>query len=206
MSSFLSNLEWRNATKAFDASRTVSAEQATQIQDAIRMAPTSFGLQPFRVEIITSADLKAQISPLAWHQKQITTCSHLMVFAGRSNGKARIDQYFTQISGNDAAKRANFKDYEGMMNGSLGGRSPVEMQAWAAKQAYIALGFAMAACAELQVDSCPMEGFNAAEVDKLLGFDAETHSVAMLAIGFRDPAVPPMPKFRFAKTDLFSSR
>jgi nitroreductase / dihydropteridine reductase len=206
MNTFLSNLEWRNATKAFDTTQKVSAEHLGNVLTAIQMAPTSFGLQPFIVDVIESADVKAQISPFAWHQKQITTCSHLLVFSARLNAKARIDQYFAERSGNNASVRENFKEYEGMMNGALGSRSPAELHSWAAKQAYIALGFAMAACAELQLDSCPMEGFDPNGVDKVLAFDSETKSAALLAIGYRDAAVPPMPKFRFSQSNLIRRR
>jgi nitroreductase / dihydropteridine reductase len=206
VTTFLNNLDWRHATKAFDPSRKVSAEHLGKIFTAIRMTPTSFGLQPYCVDVIESADVKAQIAPLAWNQKQITTCSHLLVFSSRKNAKGRIDQYFTERSGNNAEARAKFKEYEDMMNGALGGRSPVEIQGWAAKQAYIALGFALAACAELQVDSCPMEGFSPEALDKLLNFDADTNSVALLTIGYRDPAAPPMPKFRFSQADLIRQR
>jgi nitroreductase / dihydropteridine reductase len=203
MSSFLQNLEWRHATKAFEPSKKVADADLAHVQNAIRMTPTSFGLQPFRVDIIASTDLKEKIAPLAWNQKQITTCSHLLVFSARTNVGARIDQYFSQLSGNDAAVRANFKDYEGMMHGSLDPRTPEQLQGWASKQAYIALGFALAACAELKLDSCPMEGFSNEALDKLLGFDGETKSAALLAIGYRDPAAALMPKFRFSQADLF---
>jgi nitroreductase / dihydropteridine reductase len=206
MSTFLQGLEWRHATKAFDTSRKVSSDQLQQVQAAIRMTPTSFGLQPFRVDVIESAALKTQIEPLAYHQKQITTCSHLLVFSARINASARIDQYFSTLSGNDATVRARFKDYEGMMHGALDARTPDQLHAWAAKQAYIALGFAMAACAELRIDSCPMEGFAPPELDKLLGFDSDTKSVALLGLGYRDPAVTPMPKFRFPANDLIHTR
>jgi nitroreductase / dihydropteridine reductase len=206
MSTFTGNLEWRNATKGFDSARKVDAAAFAKIKAAIRMAPTSFGLQPFQVEVIESAELKAKIAPLAWNQPQITTCSHLLVFCARRNATARIDQYFTERSGGNADARAKFKDYEGMMNGSLGPRTPEQLQVWAAKQAYLALGFALAACAELQIDSCPMEGFSGPDLDKLLGFDADTTSHAILTIGYRDPAIAPMPKFRFAESDLIRSR
>jgi nitroreductase / dihydropteridine reductase len=206
MSAFLQNLEWRHATKAFEPSKKVSAGDLAHVQKAIRMAPTSFGLQPFRVDIVESADLKEKIAPLAWNQKQVTTCSHLLVFSVRTNASARIDQYFSQLSGNDAGVRANFKDYEGMMHGALDARSPEQLHSWASKQAYIALGFALAACAELKLDSCPMEGFSPEGLDTLLGFDGETKSVALLAIGYRDPAAALMPKFRFSEADLFHKR
>lgn len=203
MSSFLQGLEWRHATKAFDSNRKVSSDDLGHVLTAIRMAPTSFGLQPFRVDVIASADVKADIAPLAWHQKQITTSSHLLVFSARTNAKGRIDQYFSELSGNDAAKRAGLKDYEAMMHGALDARTPDQLFAWASKQAYIALGFGLAACAELKIDSCPMEGFGPAELDKLLKFDSDTRSVALLALGYRDPAVASMPKFRFPEADLF---
>ncbi len=206
MSDFLSQLEWRHATKAFDANKQVSDSDLNKILQAIRMAPTSYGLQPFCVEVIKDKATKEKLLPHAWNQRQITSCSVLLVFVARTNVNARIDQYFNSLSGNNADERAKFKDYEGMMRGGFKDRTEEELKTWTSKQAYIALGFGLAACAELKIDSCPMEGFVGAEFDKILGLEKGHYSAVILTVGYRDPAVPAMPKFRFPEKDLIKRK
>lgn len=201
--SFLDRLEWRHATKAFEATKKVPTNALEKILMAIRMAPTSYGLQPFEVLVVEDQALREKLSPHAYNQKQITTSSQLLVFVARTNVEARIEQYFQGISGGNADARAGLKNYENMMRGALKFSSEEAAKSWTAKQAYIALGFGLAACAELQVDSCPMEGFNSPEFDKILALPKDHYSVALLAIGYRDPAVPGLPKFRFPDADLF---
>ena len=99
--------------------------------------------------------------------------------------------------------RENLATYEGMMRNSLGGRSQEEIKAWGDAQTYIALGFAMAACAELGIDSCPMEGFVPEEIDKILGLPPHLKSAVLLPIGYRK-ADPERPNVRFPEEDLFS--
>lgn len=203
MSSFLSHLEWRHATKVFDPAKTVAEADLAKILQAIRMAPTSFGLQPFHVEVVKDKATREKMRPHAWNQKQILSSSALLVFVANGKLAHRIDQYLEGLSAGNAEARAKMKEYEGMMRGALTTRSAEEQKVWAAKQAYIALGFGLAACAELAVDSCAMEGFTGSEFDKILGLPEGQNSVVLLAVGHRDPAVPPMPKFRFSDKDLF---
>ncbi len=202
MSSFMSHLEWRRAIKAFDSSREISSADLEKVLHALRMAPTSFGLQPFEVEVVKSKTLREKLLPHAWNQAQVTNSSVLLVFVARNDLKHRISEYFEHLSGGKSDARAKLKDYEGMMRGALESRSPEELFNWSAKQAYIALGFAMAACAELEIDSCPMEGFVSAEFDKILGLGAHKRSVVILPLGYRDKTVPLMPQFRFSEADL----
>ncbi len=203
MSSFLSHLEWRRAVKAFDPKRTITESDLEKILGAARMAPTSFGLQPFEVEIIQDKSLREKLKAQSWNQSQVTDASVLLVFVVRTDIKKRIDEYFDNLSGGSAEARLKLKDYESMMRGMLESRSEADLTAWAAKQAYISLGFAMAACAELEIDSCAMEGFAGPEFDKLLGFGPEKKSVVMLPLGYRDQSIPLTPQFRFSEKDLF---
>ncbi len=97
--SFLSNLNWRYATKQFDTNRKVSDADLTQIVEAIRMTPTSFGLQPYHFYIITNQEIKDKIQAVGWNQPQIGTASHLIVFTARTDFIANNDEYFAQMSG-----------------------------------------------------------------------------------------------------------
>ncbi len=201
---FLSQLTWRNATKDFDPDKNVSAEDLAKIKDSIRMAPTSFGLQPYHVVVVTDADTRKQIREHAWGQAQITDSSHLLVFCTRLDiSEKRIDQLIAMMSGGNPAAKEALAAYEGMMRNMLGTRSEAEIKAWGDRQTYIALGFAMAACAELQVDSCPIEGFVPEEVDKILKLPPHLRSVVMLPIGYRQ-GEPTRVKVRFGEDDLFS--
>ncbi len=201
--SFLNHLEWRHATKAFDKTKPVSDGNLNSILQAIRMAPTSFGLQPFHVEVIKEKSLLEKLLPHAWNQKQVITCSALLVFVARTNLEQRITEYLETASGGNAAVKAQMQGYEKIMRSTFNGRSEEDLKAWSQKQAYIALGFGLAACAELQIDSCPMEGLVGAEFDKVLGLPKGQYSSVMLAIGHRDAGVPALPKVRFSDKDLF---
>ena len=204
--SFLSNLEWRHATKAFDPAQSLPAGSLDKILHAIRMAPTSFGLQPFRVEVIQNPALQAELKPHAWNQAQITTAPALLVFVARLDMGTRISQYLEGISGGNADARAGLKGYEDMMRGSMAAKSPEMSKEWTIRQAYIAMGFALAACAELKIDSCAMEGMNPVEFNRILGIPKDETSAVVMAVGIRDPQAPLRAKFRFSDADLFKRR
>ncbi len=203
--SFLSNLSWRYATKKFDTSRKISDTDLEKILEAIRLTPTSFGLQPYHFYVISNQAIKDKIQAASWNQPQIGTSSHLLVFAARTDLMQNKEEYFTLMSGGDATARAGLKGFEDMMNWFIEGKSePHDILAWTAKQAYIAQWFALAACAELQIDSCPMEGFDPVAVGEILGLPANQKALVMLPIGYRAEEDSPHPKVRFAKEQLFT--
>lgn len=200
---FLQNLHWRHATKAFDASKSVSDADLAKLKEAMRMAPTSFGLQPWHVKVVTDTDTKAQIRTVAWDQAQVTDSSHLLVFCARTDVANRTDQYFEIATGGNADLREKMKGYEDLIRGFFADKDETFVYDWARNQAYIAHGFALAACAELQIDSCPMEGFDPAAVDKILDLPSHLQSVVMLPIGYRS-GDPEHAKVRYPESDLFS--
>lgn len=197
---FLSNLEWRFATKKFDASKKVSEEDKNKILNALRLAPTSFGLQPFKIFIVENPEVREKIKEVAYGQPQVTDSSFFLVFTAKADLVKRAEEYIELASGGDEER----KKAMGMITASMRGfeGKPVEAVAWSAKQSYIALGFALAACAELGIDSCPMEGFNADEVDKILNLPENLKVQAFLAVGYRAEG-PAHPKVRFPETDIF---
>ena len=197
---FLSNLEWRYASKKFDTSRKVSDEDLSKVLEAIRMTPTSFWLQPYHFYVITNQATKDAIQAVAWNQPQIGTSSHLIVFCSRTDLMTLKDEYFDGLSGGNLETRASMKGYEDMITGFI----PHASAEWSKKQTYIAHGFALAACAELQLDSCPMEWFDGAAVGKILGIPDTMEVAVLLPIGYRDMNEHPRPKFRFAKEKLFT--
>jgi len=204
--SFISNLNWRYATKLFDSSKIVSEENLTKIFDSIILAPTSFGLQPFHVVNVVDKAKREELKGFAWAQPQVTDASHFLVFCARNDIKNRIENYFEIATGGNAELKTAMSQYKGMMD-SFEANLPAEYKTpWATRQAYIALGFAMAACAELEIDSCPMEGFDPEAFKKALNLPEHINPVACLAIGYRSDSDTVRPKVRFDKSDLISQK
>lgn len=203
--SFLSQLDWRYATKNFDTTRTVSDVDLDSILEAIRMTPTSFGLQPYHFYVVTNQDIKDQIQAVAWNQPQIGSCSHLIVFAARTDFSTNNEEYFTLMTGGNPEVRAQMKGFEDMLTGFGTAKSEADYLTWASKQVYIAQGFALAAAAELQIDSCAMEGADFAAVGQILGLSSTEKALVMLPIGYRaEGEAPRGPKVRFSREALFT--
>lgn len=197
----LDKLNWRYATKKMDPTKTVPEDKLNQILDAIRLAPTSSGTQPFEVLVITNDEIRQKIRPVAWDQAQITEGSHLLVFAAWDNYTAdRIDAVTTQMAEERGGDNPMLSQYYDNLKATYLPRDAQVNFEHAARQAYIALGFALAAAAELEVDSTPMEGFDPAKVDEILGLREQgLRSVVLLPLGYRDESgdwLLPMKKVR----------
>lgn len=205
MSSFLQNLDWRFATKKFNPEKKVSEVDLEKIVTAIQKAPTSFGLQTFHVEVVSDADLRVRLREVSFDQPQVTDASHLLIFCARNDVSQRITDMIDTMSGGDGEAKKNLEPYEQMMRGAIQGKTSEELMNWASRQTYLALGFGLAACAELQIDSCPMEGFDARAMHEVLGLPNHIVPFAYLAIGYRSEG-PAHPKFRFSQEDLFTHR
>lgn len=204
--SFISQLNWRYATKIFDANKKVSAENFSKILEAIKLAPTSFGVQPFHVVNVIDSEKRAELKSLAWNQPQVTDASHFLVFCARNDIKQRIEGFFELATGGDENIKTAMASYKEMMLGFEANLPEEHKIPWATRQAYIAFGFAMAACAELEIDSCPMEGFDPNGFKAALGLPQEITPVACLAIGYRSESDTVRPKVRFDLSDLVSEK
>lgn len=204
MASFLENLQWRFATKSFNPEQKVSESDLATILDAIRFAPSSAGMQPFQVLVVTNPDIRAQLAQVAYGQPQVTQASHLLIFCARNDHPVRAERMLELLSENDPAKREELKGLEGVLVGSYTPHlaNPEAAFAWGARQAYLALGFGLAAAAELQIDSCPMEGFDPTAVHKILNLSEIIRPLAFLTLGYRATG-PVRPKFRYPKDELF---
>jgi nitroreductase/dihydropteridine reductase len=185
---FLEKLNWRYATKKMDPSKPVSEAAVAKIVEAVQMAPTSSGLQPYELLVVRNKDIRAAIRPVAWDQAQITDGSHLLVFAAWDNySEARIDAVVDQMAAERGGMTDLLQGYYDRLKAMYLPRTEEENYAHAARQAYIGLGFALAAAAELGVDSTPMEGFDPAQVDEILGLKEKgLRSVLLLPLGTRD--------------------
>jgi len=184
---FMDKLDWRYAVKKMDASKPVSEDKVTKILKAIQMAPTSSGLQPFKVFVITNPDIRAKIRPVAWDQAQITDGSHLLVFTAWNNyTEERVEAVVEQHAAERPGTREALDTYYDNLKAKYLPRDAKANAEHAARQAYIALGFALAAAAELGVDSTPMEGFDPAAVDEILGLKEQgLTSLTLLPLGTR---------------------
>jgi nitroreductase/dihydropteridine reductase len=180
--------QWRYATKKMDSTKAVPQDALDRILEAVRLAPTSSGLQPFEVIVITNAELRAKIKPIAWNQAQVVDGSHLLVFAAWDNYTAeRINMVFDQTNAARGVTIEGWEKYRQLLLGKYVPRSAEENFQHAARQAYIALSFAMIAAANEQIDCTPMEGFDPAALDALLDLPArDLKSVLMLPLGYRD--------------------
>jgi nitroreductase len=183
----LDDLRWRYATKKMNG-QTVPEDKVNYILEAARLSPSAFGLQPYQVFVITDKNLLAQIKIFSNNQNQVTDCSHLLVFAAwDSYSYERLGDVFLKT-----AKERGLADnaMEAYQKGLWNLYEPLGRK-WhsdhAAKQAYIALGLAVAAAAEQKVDASPMEGFDKTKMDETLGLEKMgLKSVVMLALGYRD--------------------
>lgn len=202
----LEQLNWRYATKKMDPSKTVPQEKVDAIIEAIRMSPTSSGTQPFELIVVTNPAVRSEICKAASDQTPITDGSHLLVFAAWDNYTAeRIDE----VAELNVEKRGDLPligQYYGNLKADYVPRDAAVNYAHAARQAYIAVGIAMVAAAEQEVDSTPMEGFDPASVDKILGLkERGLRSVVLLPLGYRDPTgdwLLNMPKVRKARETM----
>ncbi|KAA8481410.1 nitroreductase [Arcticibacter tournemirensis] len=186
--SLLDNLQWRYATKKYDPSRKVGEEEIKKIVEAARLAPTSSGLQQFRVIVISNQELKEKIVPIAKGQQTVADCSHLLVFAAWDKyTEERIDSIFNRITEERSLPPEQFKNYTDMLKSVYLNQSADENFVHTARQAYIGFALAIAEAAELKIDSTPMEGFDSDQLDELLNLrEKGLRSVTILAVGYRD--------------------
>lgn len=187
--SVLESLNWRYATKRMTGEK-VPPEKVHAILEAARLAPTSSGLQPFTIISVSDRKLLEKIKPIANNQPQITEASHLLVFAAWDDVSAgQIDKYFGQVTRERNLAPDAMDRYKNWLTGYFAGLTPEGRFHAAARQAYIAFGVAIVAAAEQQVDATPMEGFNPAALDELLGIrEKGLRSLCLLTLGYRDTA------------------
>ena len=204
----LDKLNWRYATKAMNGQK-VPQEKINNIIEAISLAPTSSGLQPFEVYVITSQEVKEKIKPIAWNQSVVTDCSHLLVFAAWDTYTAdRINKMFDLTNTVRGFENEGWENYRQMLLSSYPQRDAEVNFNHAAKQAYIAFSQAIAAAAFEEVDATPMEGFDATALDEILGLRAKgLRSCLLLPIGYRATDkdwLVSLKKVRKSKEDLIT--
>lgn len=203
----LAQLNWRYATKKFDPARKIAPDVWSALEKALLLTPSSFGLQPWKFIVITDAAVKQQLVPVSWNQTQPTGCSHHVVFAVRKAlAEKDVDHFLDSIVATRGGAKEALKGYRDMMTG-FAGKAAQEgwLREWAIRQVYIALGNFMTSAAVLGVDTCPMEGIEPANYDKILGLaGTEFETVVACAAGYRaaDDKYAQLAKVRFAASEI----
>ena len=203
----LSALEWRYATKRFDASKKVYTEVWNALERALVLTPTSFGLQPYRFFVLTDFGKRAELLAHSWNQPQVVDCSHYVVLAARTKmTEADIDNWIQRIAHVRQVSAEKLAAYRGMMVGDVihGSRGKISHE-WAIRQVYIALGNLMTSAAVIGVDTCPMEGIVPTEYDRVLGLTDSGYATAVAcAVGYRadNDKYAALPKARFDAAEL----
>lgn len=183
----IENLKWRYATKKFDATKKVSADKIAQIKKAVQLSASSYGQQPYLVLEVKTPEIKEALKPLCWNHEQILDASHLFIFCSKIRNTNKDVDDSTQLKSDiREVPLEEIAGYGAFVKGKLKEKSDEEMFYWTQKQTYIALANALNACAELKVDSTPMEGFDPSDVNELLGLNEKgLNASVLLAIGYR---------------------
>ena len=203
----LTHLNWRYATKKYDPSKKVPQAAVDDILEAVSLAPSSNGYQPYDVIVVTNPAIREKLKAAAFNQPQVTEASHLLVFAAWDNiTEKNLGKVFDHMAAVRGASDSLAERRKGAIEGFAAKDKEANFQ-FAAQQAFIGLGFGLAAAAELKVDSSPMGGFNPAAVDEILGLKEKgLRSVAILALGYRDAAndwLVNLKKVRRPKAEMF---
>lgn len=205
--SLIEKLNWRYATKKFDTAKKLSSEQLDTLLTAIQLAPSSFGLQSYKVLVVEDPAIRAQLRDAAYGQSQLTDASQVIIFASETViDSALVNKYVDRIAEVRHMERVHLGAYEDTMVGTVNRLAEDQKMTWSNKQAYIALGVLLTAAADLGIDACPMEGFQAGKFDEILGLKALGLTTTVIApIGFRaeDDTYSHLAKVRRPKSELF---
>jgi nitroreductase len=208
MNNILENRTWRYATKKFDNTKKISDEDFELLSESVRLSASSYGLQPYKIFVISNTEIREKLKPVSWGQSQITDASHLIVFANQTTfGEELVNDYLSNVADTRNIPAEGLKDYGSFMKSKLMDLPNDTKEVWTAKQVYIALGNLMQAAAELKIDTCPMEGFEAEAYDEILGLkDKGLTTSVVLPIGYRsnEDETQHYAKVRKSKEELFT--
>lgn len=201
----LEALAWRYATKVFDPTQSVSDDDLRTILEAGRLAPSSFGVEPWQFIVVENPEVRAKLRAASYDQPKVTDAAHIIVIARRTDARANITRELIERTARiQNVAPESLDGLRDMVDGSITRRSDAELDAWVTAQTYIALGVMITTASLMHIDNCPMEGFDNAAVDALLGLPAQhLASTTMLALGKRgdDPAAA-RPKVRRDFSDV----
>jgi nitroreductase / dihydropteridine reductase len=202
----IKQLEWRYATKKFDADKKVSAQDLQTVLQSLRLAASSYGLQPWKFVLVNNAEVRNRLLEHSMNQNQVVDASHLIVLCRKTKlTEADVDSYVEDTANTRGVELSSLEAYSGMMKESIKSKDESAMQIWMEKQIYIALGTVLTTCAAIGIDSCPMEGFDRANYNRILGLTEKgLTSVVLCPIGYRsaDDKYGDAKKVRFSLDQL----
>ncbi len=208
MNTYIENLQWRYATKKFDATKKIADEDLKNLLESMRLTASSYGLQPYHIFVITDPEIRKKLQPVSWGQTQIVDASHLVVIANKTQVDANwIDGYLTNVSETRNIPLEALNAYADFMKSKVLALSPEEQDVWASKQNYLVLGNLLSAAAELKIDTCPMEGFEAEAYNDILGLSKKGLNASLVAaIGYRssEDETQHYAKVRQPESELFT--
>lgn len=207
MNTYIEDLEWRYATKKFDSTKKINSGDLEKLLKSVQLSASSYGMQPYKILVIENPQIKEKLKPAAWGQPQITDSSHLILFANyKTIDEKYVDSYIENISEVRDIAKENLTGLKDKLISSITKLPAEDQNTWAQKQAYLALGNLLSAAASFKIDTCPMEGFDAAKFDEILGLQEKGLTTAVIAtVGYRseeDPAQDAK-KVRKSKEQLF---
>lgn len=207
MSKTIDNLNWRYTTKKYDSDKKISDSDLRTIKQAVKLSASSYGLQPYKVMVISDPEIREKLKPVSWGQSQITEASHLFVFCSYTKvTSAHIDAFINLTANGRRVELSSLQGYGDLMKSKLIGLSPEAASVWTAKQCYIALGNLLSVCAELKIDATPMEGFEPAGYNEILGLSEKSlQAVVVAAVGYRsnEDTTQEYDKIRKSDEELF---
>jgi nitroreductase len=208
MNKTIEKLNWRYATKKFDGSKKISTEDLNTLLEATRLSASSYGLQPYHILIVQNKEIRKKLRPVSWGQSQITDASHLIVFTNKTKFEEDlVDDYLKNVGNTRGVAEKDLKGYSDFMKSKLLQLNDTEKEAWTANQVYLALGNLMTIAAELEIDTCPMEGFETEKYNEILGLkDKNLNASVVLAVGYRskEDETQHYPKVRKSTEELFT--
>ncbi len=205
--SLIEKLNWRYATKKFDPDKKLSPAQLDELLKAVHLSPSSAGVQSYKILVIEDAATRQKLREAAYGQPQLTDASQLIIIASETNlDETYVKHFIDHVANVRGVERKNLDAYEQMINGNVNKMDIEQRIGWSKKQAYIALGVLLTAAADLGIDACPMEGFDAAKFDDILGLKEKGLTTAVIAaIGFRaeDDGYSKLVKVRKPEEEMF---
>jgi nitroreductase len=206
----LERLRWRYATKMFDPHRKIPSDLWQGLAESLVLTPSSFGLQPWEFIHVQTPALREELRAASWNQPQVTDASHFLVLAARTSlSEAEVDRFLRQVALDTGASAESLSGYRQMIVGFIAAMTPDALVAWAKHQSYIALGQLMGSAAMLGVDSCPMEGFDPAAYNRILGLTERGFTAAVAcALGYRsaEDGHAARPKVRYGRGEVVVTR
>ena len=204
MTNITKYLEWRYAVKKFDPEKKLSPEQVDELAEAMRLTASSYGLQPYKIMLVENPEIREKLQEHSWGQKQITEASHLFIICNYTEVPDKVVDDYMKITGEIRHSPADKLKAFGEGIKAKIGRLP-SVKDWTAKQSYIVLGNLLTACAAMEIDACPMEGFVPEKYNEILGLDKlKLNATLAIPVGYRsaDDRYAEMPKIRKPMDDF----